>query len=108
MIYALIVVCALAALLQWRVLHLPHIVESDRLANLRRMRIAAHIIASGYGVYLLVAGYWLQVPLALAIVVLALVDALSALWRLRPDLFDDAHNGVAQPPRIRGGADANR
>lgn len=88
MTYVMIALCAAAALLQWRVLHAAHIVEPDHVCNLRRMRIAAHAVAAGYGIYLASTDYWLQVPLALSVVLLALVDVLAAVWRLRPELFD--------------------
>lgn len=87
MSYVMTALCALAAVLQWRVLHAAHIVEPEHLCNLRRMRIVAHAIAGGYGIYLGAVGHWLQLPLALCLMLLALVDALSAAWRLRPELF---------------------
>ncbi|MEW6169622.1 MAG: hypothetical protein AB1651_18310 [Pseudomonadota bacterium] len=99
MTYLMIAACALAALLQWRVLHDPAIAEPEHVCNLRRMRIAAHLIAAGYGIYLAGTGYWLQVPLALSVALLALVDVLAAFWRLRPDLFD--HRAAASLRRAR-------
>jgi hypothetical protein len=89
MTYALMFVCAVAATLQWAVLRDHSIMEPPHVCQLRRMRIVAHGMAAGYALYLIWTSYWLQLPLALALMLLALVDALAAVWRLWPELFDE-------------------
>ena len=87
MTYLVILACLIAALLQWAIVRDRNIPEPDLVVAFRYLRIAGHAIAALFLAVTLFQGYWVPVPLALSIALLAIADNAGAVVRLFPEQF---------------------
>lgn len=89
----LLALCMTAVLTQVAVLRDPSIAEHEIVESLRYLRIAAYALTAVYTSYLIATGYWLQPPLAMALVAVSLADTAGAAGRLFPDVLAPHGNG---------------
>lgn len=80
----LLALCLTAAISQVAVLRDRTIPEHEIVESLRYLRVAAYATTAVYVGYLLANGYWIDRPMAIAMIALALADTAGATCRLFP------------------------
>lgn len=103
MSYLMVTFSCVALILQLAAMRDPTIVEQRPQVYMRRVAIVAHLIAIGTGAVLIYDNDELRYPLALVVILCAIKDIFSAMYRLWPEVFEAETHERDMPARGKHG-----